>query len=269
MESVPHKTYIEANVGMGNICLNFPTSAERIVNDANIDNALLFKTLASDYNVTSAFLNYLEGAEYCKDSFDKAYAVYRKMGLDRNDNKLTLDDFEGDKLARIGAALYVLFRTSYCGQITGCFLKPDSYSEIDNFTECLYDLPDIIERMQGVRVLNMDAVDLVEMYKDDSDAFIFADPPYYPDDSSEAKSERSKNAENSYRVRLDYDAFIKALRTSKSKIMLCNYNSNYLQLQLVDNGWKMIEIGERTIDCAMKKGSKFRETSTEYIYINF
>lgn len=76
MSEVKHNIYIETCVGMGNICLNFPTTAKRIVNDINIENALLFKALSSEYAVTIRFLSNLETAHYCERTFYQALNYY-------------------------------------------------------------------------------------------------------------------------------------------------------------------------------------------------
>lgn len=265
MSEVKHNIYIETCVGMGNICLNFPTTARRIVNDINIENALLFKALSSEYAVTIRFLSNLETAHYCERTFYQALNYYNTQDLG---NKC-LDDFEGDSLADIGSALYVLFRMSYCGIIKKRFNKPDKYSKVHNFEESLYELPNIIERLQGVTVMNVDASELIRMYSDNEDAFIFVDPPYLGDDTDEVSKKRSKNASELYNASLDYDVLLPEMRKSKSKIMMCNYNNERLLNELVNNGWRQIFVGERTIDSGMKRQQAFRERSNEYIYVNY
>ena len=163
MDGISHNVYLEPCAGMGNIVLNYFTNAERVINDYNIKNALLLRALAStDYEVSNRFLQHLKNAAYDEEVFNSAHEYYKKLDLK---NKV-LEDFEGDKLADIGAALYVLFRTSYGGNITGNYKKPDKYSDITNFDKCLYDLPEIMERLRGATVKNMDAVKLIEAYKD-------------------------------------------------------------------------------------------------------
>lgn len=265
MKDVEHDVYIETCAGMGSICLNFPTAAKRIVNDFNIGNALLFKTLSSDYSVRNKFLYNLENAYYTEDIFNRALEYYSKQDLD---NK-RLEDYEGDSLANIGAALYVLFRMSYGGIINGSFNEPDSYSKINNFRKKLYELPEITERLQGVTVMNKDASELIKEYSDNENAFIFVDPPYLTDDTDEESKERSKNASKAYNAEIDYDILLPEMLKSKSKIMLCNYNSSRLQKELVGNGWKRIFMGVRTVDSGIKKGQNYRKRADEYIYKNF
>lgn len=266
MGGIPHNIYLEPCAGMGNIVLNYFTNAERVINDYNINNALLFKVLAStDYDVSKHFLDNLENAAYNEDIFNSAYESYKKLILK---NKV-FENFEGDELADIGAALYVMFRTSYGGKITGKYKKPDKYSDITNFDKCLYDLSDIMERLRGTKVKNMDAVKLIEDYKDRDDVFMFLDPPYLPDDSNDETSKRSKNADKVYECRIDYTKLLPLLCESRNKIMLCNYNNKLLLETLVGNGWKQVEIGRKYIGAGMKKNDKFRASSVEYIYVNF
>lgn len=68
MGGIPHNIYLEPCAGMGNIVLNYFTNAERVINDYNINNALLFKVLAStDCDVSKHFLDNLENAAYNDD----------------------------------------------------------------------------------------------------------------------------------------------------------------------------------------------------------
>lgn len=266
MDGISHNVYLEPCTGMGNIVLNYFTNAERVINDYNIKNALLLRALAStDSDASKRFLHHLENAAYDDEVFNSAHEYYKKLDLK---NKV-LEDFEGDKLADIGAALYVLFRTSYGGNITGNYKKPDKYSDITNFDKCLYDLPEIMERLRGASVKNMDAVKLIEAYKDRDDVFMFLDPPYISDDSTDETLKRSKNADKVYECRIDYTKLLLLLCESRNKIMLCNYNNKLLLEKLVGNGWEQVEIGKKCIGSGMNKNDKFRASSVEYIYVNF
>lgn len=68
-------------------------------------------------------------------------------------------------------------------------------------------------------VLNMNALELIKEYKDDSDVFLFLDPPYLHE-------LRGKGANKAYRKEMsreDHVEMLELIRQAKCKVLLCCY----------------------------------------------
>lgn len=266
MTAIKHQTYLEVFGGMGTVCINKPRCENTVINDKNIANAILLKAISADYAVASAFFSELKGASYCEECFTTSYKILSEADIENR----KLSEFEGKELARVGAALFNVFNMSYMGQINGIFYSPkNTYEKYKAFKNRLNMLPEIFKRMNGVTVKNNDAVELIEKYKNNRNVLIFADPPYLPDNSSEKNAERSKNSETSYRESVDWNRLIDVMLASKSKIILCGYNSDKLQ-KLLNFNWRIKVIRyDQAVQTPTKTNEQHKSRSDELIYTNF
>lgn len=122
----------------------------------------------------------------------------------------------------------------------------------------------VYERLQGVKVTNLDAInDILPSIEDKEGNFIFLDPPY-------RKELRGKSATNIYRCELSNEQQIQLMRElqrlKKSKVLLCGYKSDKEDLYdkyLLPCGWHRYKIGELT------KPNKARTKGIEWVWVNY
>lgn len=130
----------------------------------------------------------------------------------------------------------------------------------------------VYERMQGVDVKWGNAMNMIEEFKRDENAFLFLDPPY-------CSWLRSEGATNIYTVEAnlrDQTKLLKAVVTSdvKAKIMICGYYSgkgknDFYDSILLRNGWTRVKLAEvtKTAASVTKEGTKPK--GIEYVWINY
>lgn len=245
-----HETYAELFMGAASLYLNHPRSPVEIINDLDSDLAMFWKTLA-DRKQGKKLVELLCNLQYDKTVFDEALKH-------RNNHFRGLDDVQK------AVAIYVLISQSF--NATRKNFSRTGYKDTETYqADIISNLPAVYERLAGVEVLNKNAIDLIEKFSENEDAFLFLDPPYRHD-------LRGKGATSAYACELPHCEqvrLLKAIRHAKCKILLCGYKSEKNDLYdtyLLPHGWKCYRLCEVVKACQV---SKVKDMAQEYVWVNY
>ncbi len=109
----------------------------------------------------------------------------------------TFDKLVGNELAEIAFAIYCKRKMGWAGQFVRKYKQP-SDADCIAFERSVVKLPEIIARLQGVKVTNEDMMKLIDRYSTNPNAVIYADPPYMPDVTDKESFDRSIEAYKAY-----------------------------------------------------------------------
>lgn len=127
-------------------------------------------------------------------------------------------------------------------------------------------LPEARKKLKGVEILQGDAYDVIEKYKDEPTAVLFLDSPYVHGTRS------SRDAYYHEMSDADHVRMLLAVREAKAKCILCGYREEYDGLYdrylLSNPAWKVEMIGEVAKPCANQRGHKGTKAK-EWIWKNF
>jgi DNA adenine methylase len=219
--------YIEPYGGAYNVGINKARHKIEIYNDINPKLALLFKVLSNEeagYELLQRMLH----TEYseCEFSYAKFASNYMKEG---RYSEWGLPEIAAD----IQKALYVwvTLLQSYNGQMRkwrGVSKGNEEFVYLDKLAKKF----DIIDRLKNIQVLNMDAIELIKIYKNRPDVMIYCDPVY-------TRTERT--CKDLYEYEMD-DAdqyrFAETIKDANAKIIVSGYkNPIYDSILTKENGW--------------------------------
>ena len=248
-----HKVYCEPFMGSAALLLNQPRSEVEVVNDLDEDIYCFMKTLA-DREKGKVLVEKLRELHYGKKVFKKALECKKR-------------NFAGlDEIGR-AAMVYVLITQSFnCKRksySTAAFKDDDAYRE-----DIEFHIPQVYERLEGVRIENRDAVEILHEIADDRDAFAFVDPPYRHD-------LRGKNATKVYGHEMsdsEQVRFLDTIKEAKCKIMIGGYRSqegvDLYDRYLLPLGWKCYKLGEYVKACQRTKNGH-KDMAEEFIWVNY
>jgi len=243
--------FYEPFMGSAAVTLNKWRSSIEVINDLDPDIAFLFKLMA-DKEKGKTLLDRLLKIEYSESEFIRAKRA------SENRFRYIQDEFRKAEL------IYILITQSFNATRTS-FRRGITNSEYQCSQR--YNLPLVYQRLQGVKVLNMNGIDLMKEIKHNPTAFAFLDPPY-------RHELRSKGATKVYRCELPHKEqkrLLKTIADARCKIMLCGYRSkegvDLYDQYLLPYGWKHYKLAElvKSCQCNMQK----RDIGEEWIWVNY
>ena len=199
-----YNTYVEPFVGGGALFWHLDNGNKKIIiNDINAELMNFYIQLRDNYDLLINNLqNYENTVEFYKDVVKKLNNKSYKNNLERAEifyytNKTTF----GGK-----------WRVNKKGEFNSSFgyYKKDHFKEIPKQTS---------DKLKNITILNQDYKPLLEQFKNDSNAFIFLDPPYENCDSFYVEDS----------VFADIYQTIHSYMNSKSKIMLVVKGDSYIE----------------------------------------
>lgn len=247
-----HTAYYEPFMGSAAVLLNHPRSELEVINDLDSDIVHFMQTLA-DREKGKVLVERLSKLWYGKSEFENAMACkYR--------NYEGLDDI--DKAVMV----YTLITQSF--NCTRKAFSEKAYKDTWTYRmDIQFHLPKVYERLENVRIKNMNGIDLLGKIVDNPDAFAFVDPPY-------RKELRGKGADKAYACELPQVEQVRLLETiknAKCKIMLCGYRSNsgvdLYDRYLLPHGWKCYKLADVVKACQSMDGHK--DMAEEFIWVNY
>lgn len=247
----PHEAYYEPFMGSAALLLNHPRSELEVINDLDSELVCFMKTLA-DREKGSELVERLSKLWFGKDSFDEAmeHKKHHYRGL---------DDIEK------AAMIFTLISQSF-NEERKSFSRQEYKDTYTYRQDIKLHIPKVHERLEGVRVLHMDGIDLLAKIADNENAFAFVDPPY-------RHSLRGVGADKAYACELPHSEQVRLLKTihhAKCKIILCGYrNENGHDLYstyLLPHGWKCYLLKELVKTCQVKGK---RDVGREFIWVNY
>lgn len=246
-----HEIYLEPFIGSGALALNHPRSPVEIVNDLDRDIANLYQVM-SDREKGKELVDRLVQVPYDRRIFDSA----------REEQK---SNFSGYNDIERAVLTYIVISQSFNAARKS--FSNRGYAGTEKYREDLMlRLSEVYRRLEGVKVYNADAVDLLSCYADRKEVFAFLDPPY-------RHELRGKNAAKVYQCELSETQqinLLKTIRKSEAKILLCGYReSNGIDLYdsfLLPYGWKCYKLAD--VPKSAQTTAK-REMAQEFIWCNY
>lgn len=239
--------WYELCCGSGAVTLNKHRSELEVVNDLDPEIYNLFHLMA-DEEKGKVLLDRLLKLQYSKSEFVKAKRAQR------NGFK-NVDEF------RMAEMSFTLITQSFNA---GRQAWRKDMSQYEYTSTLLSTLPAVYERLQGVRVLNMDCVDVLRRIKNNSKACVLLDVPY---------RHELRGAKEIYRCEMPMKKQIELLETikdSKNKIILCGYRENrgedVYDKYLLPYGWRHYKIAELVKSCQFKE---VKDIGEEWVWVNY
>ena len=246
-----HKIYLEPFVGSGALALNHIRSPVDIVNDLDGNIANLFRVMA-DREMGKELISRLLNVPYDRKLFNVV----------REEQK---NNFIGYNSIEKAVLTYIMISQSF--NATRSSFSKGGYASTELYhQDLLNNLPKVYERLEHVKIFNVDALDLLSCYVDNGEVFAFLDPPYRHD-------LRGKNANRVYKCEMSETQQIKLLkiiRNSTAKILLCGYKVergiDLYDVYLLPYGWKCYKLMD-VPKSAQRKSTK--EIATEFVWCNY
>lgn len=243
-----HSVWVEPFMGSAALTLNHPRSMHEVVCDIDSDLICFMRTLA-DSGKYKNLMEQLGRLEYSEETFltAKQHKANGYAGL--------------DDVGR-SVMVYVTISQSF-NSVRKSFSRGKSTQQYKE--DILFYLPKVHERLQGVEILNGDALDIIHDYKHNADAFLFLDPPY-------RKDLRGKSAGKVYTVEMpdvEQIRFLETVKDASCKAMLCGYRSDTNDLYdkyLLSHGWKCYKVMDIVKACQTKE---HKDMGHEFIWVNY
>ena len=247
-----HTAYYEPFMGSAAVLLNHPRSQLEVINDLDADLVHFMKTLA-DREKGKVLADKLCNLWYGKFEFDEAMECKKRKfcGMD-----------EIDKAVKVFVLITQSFNCTRKNFSKKAFKDTDAYR-----WDIRFHIPKVYERLENVRVLNMNGIDLLGKVADNPNAFAFVDPPY-------RKELRGVGADKAYACELPHCEQIRLLKTireAKCKIMLCGYRVaggvDLYDRYLLPYGWKCYKLADIVKACQVS--SVHKDIAEEFIWVNY
>lgn len=246
-----HQIYMEPFIGSGALALNHIKSPVEIINDLDGDIVNLFRVM-SDKEKGKELIERLSHVAYDRKVFDAV----------RGERK---NNFKGYNTIDKAVLTYIMISQSF-NAARNSFSK-GGYASTELYHQDMLDnLPKVYERLEHVKIFNVDALDLLECYAGNEEVFAFLDPPYRHD-------LRGKNANKIYKCELSeiqQIRLLKIIRNAKAKILLCGYKAekgiDLYDAYLLPYGWKCYKLMD-VPKSAQNKAT--RDIATEYVWCNY
>ncbi len=233
-EYIPeHDVYLEPYAGSLAVLFNKPRSRIETVNDLDDEVVNYFKMLR-DY--PELLKRYIMMTPYHRSEYKKAY--------EKADNEI-------ERARRFCVRCWMGFG---CGNRYQNGFKTGQQATSPNPARAWMELPKIMmiaaERLQGVQIENLPALDLIRRY-DTSDVFIYADPPYlhgtrknylYKHEMSDA----------------DHKKMLDALINHPGRVLLSGYDNDLYDSML--HNWKKVQ-KDTQAECGLRR--------TETLWMNY
>lgn len=194
----PHTAYYEPFMGSASLLLNHPRSELEVLNDLDSDLVCFMKTLA-DRERGKILVDRLSQLWFGKGVFDEAMECKKRH-------------FKG--LDEIERSVYTYILISQSFNATRKNFSKKLYRDTGAYRDdIMFHLPKVYERMNNVRVLNMDGIDLLDRIKNNPNAFAYVDPPY----RHELRGVGANKAYSCELPRYEQVRLLKTIRESKCK----------------------------------------------------
>jgi DNA adenine methylase len=206
----PHKIYVEPFTGGAAVFFAKEKSEKELINDLNGAIVKFYRALQSDFGILRKLI--VETPVSRKVHRETAYIV--KNAEHFNDIK-------------VAWAVWVQCNMGFASQMLsgyGFAKTPQLEKKIVN--KKLRFNKTLKQRLDYVDIECMDAIKLIKL-RDNEDAFIYADPPYFNSDCGHYTGYTAK----------DFEDLLTTLSSVKGKFLLSSYDSDLLQSFVEKHGW--------------------------------
>lgn len=227
----PHRVYWELTCGSLSVLFGKPPSRQEVVNDLH-EAVINVARVVQDDSLSVKLFDRLQRTLFCeslyKDSQDECTAFFmeedrRKCDLDWAYHYLVVSWMGRNGLAGTEREL----ETGFCKRFTSNGGDPAV-----RWKSVVNSLPWWWQRLQGVTILNEDALKLVERIEDKAGTVIYCDPPYF---------EKSAEYLFDFDAGMHKDLAEKVRRFQKTRVVISYYNHPLIQSYYIDHGFTMID----------------------------
>jgi DNA adenine methylase len=209
----PHRIYLECFAGGLSILLNKPRSKVEVAGDLNLGLIRMWQTLR-DHG--SEVLRRLVETPYTEEAWrdatlevDCSYEIEHAVAF-----------IVANRMSRGGLGKSFAWSERLRGG------QPGDKNAWE--TMIRDDLPRVIDRIRDVRFEHGDALRLIDVFKGDREALIYADPPYLPATRTHRKAYACEM------TREEHEVLLAQLRACKAKVFLSGYRDPLYDEALVD-----------------------------------
>lgn len=242
-------SWYEACCGSAAVTLNKGRHPVEVLNDLDWELVNLF-TLMADRRDGANLLDRLLTLQHDKEVFMKAKRAQQK-------------GFKGLTPISIAEMSYILISQSFNANrksyVNGASQRDYRYGLEKN-------LPLVYQRLEGVCIKSMDAVELVDQVRNDPNAFVLLDVPYLP----ELRSPGALDVYGHEMSPQDHHQMLDVIRDCKCCIMLCGYRkkdgSDLYDKYLLGHGWKHYKLADLAKTCQVKQK---RDVAEEWVWLNY
>lgn len=207
-----HEVYLEPYAGSLAILLNKSRSHIETVNDLHSELVNYFKVLRDNSDI---LIDKISCTPYARGEYDASYNIDSKDSDIEKARKFAVRCFQGFGCAN-------LYHNGFKSGQQGNSPNPaKAWSNLPN------NLKEITERLKGVQIENLDALELIRRY-DTKDVFIYADPPYL--------HSTRKNYLYKYEMSTDqHKELLNLLIAHPGKVLISGYDNDLYNTML--KGW--------------------------------
>lgn len=255
LELIPeHKVYVEVFGGSAKLLMNKMPSEVEVYNDIDI---ALFNLLyvMKDKKLFPEFIRQFENIEYSESVFNKSKKIVEYFS--------TKSDLDDNEKVMFAINKFINIKFSFNGNGIG-FSEYDNMPQYKNYKNIgrNYLLKFICghKRLENVILLNEDFRTVLNKYND-SDTFIYLDPPYL-------FSTRSKNILYNYEMSdKDHEELLDLCLKNKSKILITGYKNELYKTKLKE--WNCNKKKVIISMACIRRTNGIRKINTEFMWYNY
>lgn len=231
----PHQVYVEPFAGAASVLFAKARATTEIINDRDNDLAHLWRTV-QDPAKCKRLADVLRRYSNTKASYSRCRAAYPSS----------------QRLERL-KQFFILTQTSYNAVFGASWSRPTRRNGSRTFINRVRRLPEATGRLRGVRILNEDAVDVIEQF-DGEGVLQYLDPPYVHSTRVKPFCYRHQMSD------LDHRRLLKRVVRLRSMVVLSGYTNSLYEKHLA--GWGCMNIP------VLKSSGGCRRTANEVLWLN-
>lgn len=242
------KKWYEPFAGVCTVTLNSERHMVELVNEKNPNIWTLLRVM-QDEKLFKQYIKVIWRLKYSREIFLDAKKMIKREGLDA---------------VKVAVCQFILLSQSY-NNLGQYFSKKD----VKNYQETnVSNAYRIHERLQGVEIRNLDALQLLLGIIWEEDAFIFLDPPYLHDYRGKGADKAYGHCEMTYE---EHREMLTIVRDAKCKIMICGYRDKDGSAELYDGilGKSKTSEWHCYLLADIPKPNRGGERAKEYIWVNY
>ncbi|QSO50161.1 DNA adenine methylase [Alicyclobacillus curvatus] len=250
-------TYYEACGGGARMLLNLPSTIfeRRIYNEVDLGLCKLFACIG-DQRYLYDLQTMVENWGCSEEAFDHAKQArnFERHMMAQGRNAFEMNMVEG---AACAFAVAMMSRASDC--VTFDHSRVENKNRLRSYFNRVRELDLFYPTLAEVEVTHGDVFELLDTVQEHTDAFVYIDPPYVPEEMilSNHYGERSW-------THRDHERLVNVLLGTHVKVALSGYDNRYYT-NLEEAGWNKLFLKDV---CVSSSGASKRKNS-EYLWINF
>lgn len=219
--------------GAAHVALNLEDEFDKVIYNEYSQCIYEFFHVLKDGTKRSEFIDLLSKIEPCKDNFEIARTI---LDNEERMDELGLTDIQKACIAFIVTSWSYNSNMEKFGNI-----KVEKEFSKGSVPKSIKDLETAGKMLRNIEVNQGDYWEIMKDHLEDEDAVFILDPPY-------VKETRYAGTADAYaRDEFDHIKFLDRCNQCKVPIIICGYDTELYDKELVQKGWKRISMGEYTV----------------------